>query len=150
MRYLITAKVKPDQAAALRDAIAGETLGQGSIAEGEYLRNMSLARQRADGRVQWVEVCFCGSLSRRSGPTGRSTSTCPACRTPTRASKCRDLYGNEPWACGDCDCTARLEQRMEEWGRPFLEALEAEDGAAEPSSTGTIRPRSRQRRGVRT
>ncbi len=24
-------------------------------------------------------------------------------------SRCRDLNGTEPWACGDCDCSARLE-----------------------------------------
>ena len=29
----------------------------------------------------------------------------------------------EPWACCDCDCTEKLEERMEGWGRPFLEVL---------------------------
>ena len=37
--------------------------------------------------------------------------------------KCRDLDGSEPWACCDCDCTEKLEERMEGWGRPFLEVL---------------------------
>ena len=59
MRYLVTARVKPGRAAALADAIDKGTLGQGSIAGDEYLRNMNDARQHEDGRVQWVEVCFC-------------------------------------------------------------------------------------------
>jgi hypothetical protein len=37
--------------------------------------------------------------------------------------KCRDLDGSEPWACCDCDCTEKLEERMAGWGRPFLEVL---------------------------
>jgi hypothetical protein len=59
MRYLVTARVKPGRAAALADAIDDGTLGQGSVAGDEYLRNMSEARQLEDGRVKWVEVCYC-------------------------------------------------------------------------------------------
>jgi hypothetical protein len=29
----------------------------------------------------------------------------------------------EPWACGDCDCTARLEEKLKNTGEPFLELL---------------------------
>ena len=29
----------------------------------------------------------------------------------------------EPWACGDCDCTKKLEQRLNETGVPFLEGV---------------------------
>ena len=44
MRYLVRARVKPGREADLLEAIEHETLGQGSIAEGEYLRNMQDAR----------------------------------------------------------------------------------------------------------
>jgi hypothetical protein len=37
--------------------------------------------------------------------------------------KCRDQNGLEPWACGDCDCTARLEEKLKNTGEPFLELL---------------------------
>ena len=37
--------------------------------------------------------------------------------------KCRDENGTEPWACGSCDCTERLERTLGGWGRPFLEVL---------------------------
>jgi len=42
---------------------------------------------------------------------------------------CRDESGEEPWACGGCNCTANLEQQMETWGRPFLEVLREAVGA---------------------
>ena len=44
MRYLVRARVKPGREAALLQAIEQETLGRGSVAEGEYLRNMQEAR----------------------------------------------------------------------------------------------------------
>ena len=59
MRYLVTASVKPGQRDALERAIEDESLGRGSVAGDEYLRNMAAARQLEDGRVQWVEVCYC-------------------------------------------------------------------------------------------
>ena len=33
------------------------------------------------------------------------------------------LNGEEPWACSDCDCTKRLESRIEKWGDLFLDKL---------------------------
>ena len=88
---------------------------------------MGLARQRPDGRVQWVEVCFCATPIAEERPYWEEYFELLRVQDAHPRSKCRDLDGSEPWACGDCDCTARLEQRMEEWGCPFLEALEAED-----------------------
>ena len=46
MRYLVTARVKPGKEAALLDAIETGRLGRGSVAGGEYLRNMTDARLR--------------------------------------------------------------------------------------------------------
>jgi hypothetical protein len=126
MRYLITAKVKPGRAGALRDAIAEETLGRGSVAEGEYLRNMNEARLRSDGRVQWVEVCYCATPIAEESPYWEEYFDLLRVQNAHSRSKCRDLDGTEPWACGDCDCTVRLEQRMKEWGRPFLAVLESD------------------------
>jgi hypothetical protein len=37
--------------------------------------------------------------------------------------KCRDENGTEPWACGDCDCTERLEARLASLGSSFLDSL---------------------------
>ena len=52
MRYLVRAKVKAGQERALLSAIERGTLGRGSEAEGEYLRNMSEARQVAGDDVR--------------------------------------------------------------------------------------------------
>jgi len=59
MRYLVRARVKSGREADLLHAIENETLGQGSVAEGEYLRNMNEARLCTDQTVRWVEVCYC-------------------------------------------------------------------------------------------
>jgi hypothetical protein len=40
-----------------------------------------------------------------------------------RRDRCRDENGTEPWACCDCDCTARLEAKIAGQGRPLLEVL---------------------------
>ncbi len=47
MRYLVTARVKLGQHDALRRAIAEGSLGEGSVAGDEYLRDMSQARELA-------------------------------------------------------------------------------------------------------
>ena len=39
--------------------------------------------------------------------------------------RCRDLDGSEPWACCDCDCTAKLEAKLAGQGQPFLDLLRA-------------------------
>jgi len=44
MRYLVRARVKPGCHHGLSQAIANCTLGEGSVAEGEYLRNSYDAR----------------------------------------------------------------------------------------------------------
>src|SRR4026209_2976099 len=55
VRYLVTARVKPGRHEALERSIEEGTLGRGSVAGDEYLRNMAEARQLQDGSVQWVE-----------------------------------------------------------------------------------------------
>ena len=59
MRYLVRARIKPEKERALAAAIERGTLGAGSVAEGEYLRNMQEARLFSDGTARWVEVCYC-------------------------------------------------------------------------------------------
>jgi hypothetical protein len=44
MRYLVRARVKPPYREPLLEAIDNQTLGEGSVAENEYLRNMKDAR----------------------------------------------------------------------------------------------------------
>ena len=119
MRYLVTARVKPGKSPALAEAIDEGTLGSGSIAGDEYLRNMSDARQQDDGRVQWVEVCFCPTPLAEERPYWEEYFDIDKVQDAHARSRCRDLNGTEPWACVDCDCSARLEARLATKGRAF-------------------------------
>jgi hypothetical protein len=61
MRYLVTARVRKGRESALLRAIRSRTLGRGSVAGDEYLRDMASARRLASGDVKWVETCFCAT-----------------------------------------------------------------------------------------
>jgi hypothetical protein len=124
MRYLVTARVKEGQSAALRDAIDDRTLGRGSVAGDEYLRNMAEARVQENGRVQWVEVCFCPTPLAEERDYWDEYFDLEKVQDAHARSRCRDENGTEPWACVDCDCSARLEARLAGRGRPFLAALD--------------------------
>jgi hypothetical protein len=119
MRYLVTARVKPGRAEPLAQAIDDGTLGRGSVAGGEYLRDMEAARELADGRVQWVEVCFCQTPLAEEREYWEEYFDLEKVQDAHARSRCRDLNGDEPWACVDCDCSARLEARLAARGRPF-------------------------------
>jgi hypothetical protein len=54
-----TARVKLGKEVELLRAIDDSSLGAGSIAGTEYLRNMENARIYDDGRIKRVEICFC-------------------------------------------------------------------------------------------
>jgi hypothetical protein len=75
MRYLVRARVKPGSERPLLEAIENQTLGRGSVAEGEYLRNMREARLCPDETARWVEVCYCPTRFKKSAPIGNATST---------------------------------------------------------------------------
>jgi hypothetical protein len=119
MRYLVTARVKPGQDAALDRAIEDGSLGRGSVAGDEYFRNMDAARHLEDGRVQWVEVCYCATPLAEEREYWETYFTLDKVQDAHARSRCRDLNGTEPWACGNCDCTARLESHLAAKGRPF-------------------------------
>jgi hypothetical protein len=123
MRYLVTARVKPGRDTALERAIDNRTLGQGSVAGDEYFHNMETARQMTDGRVQWVETCFCPTPLAEERAYWEAYFDIQDVRDAHDRSRCRDLNGGEPWACCDCDCTSRLEARLAERGCRFLERL---------------------------
>ena len=123
MRYLVRARVKPDRQDALRRAIDSGTLGEGSVAEGEYLRNMNDARLCPDRTVRWVEVCYCPTPLQEERPYWEEYFDVVRVQDAHDRRKCRDQNGSEPWACGHCDCTARLEAKLRNTGEPFLGAL---------------------------
>jgi hypothetical protein len=123
MRYLVTAKVKPGREQALAQAIEGGTLGAGSIAGGEYLRNMECARLVRDGSVKWVEVCYCSTPLAEERPYWEAYFEIVKVQDAHARDRCKDLNGTDPWACSDCDCTEKLEARLTTWGPLFLDSL---------------------------
>jgi hypothetical protein len=120
MRYLVRAKLKPGCRQALLDAIDTGTLGQGSVAGGEYVRNMQEARQFSDGTARWVEVCYCPTPLEEERSYWEEYFELVKVQDAHLRKNCRDENGTEPWACGDCDCTRRLEERLSQSGKPFL------------------------------
>jgi len=126
MRYLVRARVKAGCHQGLREAIERGTLGQGSVAEGEYLRNMNEARVCPDDTVRWVEVCYCPTPLQEERPYWEEYFELVKVQDAHDRRKCHDANGSEPWACGDCDCTARLEAKLRSAGKPFVKLLKCE------------------------
>jgi hypothetical protein len=141
MRYLVRARVKHGREADLLQAIENRTLGQGSVAEGEYLRNMTEARLCADQTVRWVEVCYCPTPLLEERPYWEKYFDLAKVQDAHDRRKCRDENGSEPWACGECDCTKRLEQKLKNTGAPFLNSLSADrDSSPDVSSPSDSSP----------
>lgn len=107
----------------LLEAIERGTLGKGSVAEGEYLRNMKEARTFPDETVRWVEVSYCTTPLQEERPYWEEYFELVKVQDAHDRRRCRDQNGSEPWACGDCDCTARLEEELKNSAEPFLELL---------------------------
>lgn len=125
MRYLVKARVKPGREAALLEAIEAGKLGDGSVAGDEYLRNMQDARLFDDGTARWVEVCYCATPLEEERPYWEEFFELVGVRDAHARQNCRDENGTEPWACSECDCTEKLEARLQSRGGPFLELLRA-------------------------
>jgi hypothetical protein len=123
MRYLVRARIKPNREQSLLHAIERRTLGRGSVAGGEYLRNMQDARLCPDGTARWVEVCYCPSPLLEERPYWEQYFDLVKIQDAHDRRQCRDHNGSEPWACENCDCTERLERKLSTLGEPFLEKL---------------------------
>ena len=130
MRYLVRARVKPGRQTELLHAIEQETLGMGSVAEGEYLRNMKDAQLCEDDTARWVEICYCPTPLQEERPYWEEFFDLERVQDAHDRRKCRDENGSEPWACDGCDCTARLEAKLSETGIPFLKSLRGMTGCS--------------------
>lgn len=145
MRYLVRARVKPGRERDLLRAIEEGTLGRGSIAGDEYFRNMQDARLCEDRTTRWVEICFCPSPLLEERPYWEEYFELTRVQDAHDRRRCRDENGSEPWACVSCDCTERLEKRLQETGKSFLHVLRAKveaDSAA--AGAGGEKPAARK------
>lgn len=119
MRYLVTARVKHGRRLALKRAVDEGTLGRGSVAGDEYFDNMANARELADGRVKWVETCFCPTPLAEERPYWETFFDLLSVKDAHARSTCRHETREQRYACFDCDCTERLEQWLEKQGEPL-------------------------------
>ena len=127
VRYFVKAKVKSNKAALLLHAIDNGTLGCGSIAGDEYLHNMQQARVSADEVATWVETCFCHPPLAEERPYWEKYFDLLKITDAHSRRNCRHENGTELWACCDCDCTKKLEEKLRARGDSFLETLRLKD-----------------------
>lgn len=123
MRYLVKARVKPGRERKLLQAIADGSLGRGSIAGDEYAYDMEQARLGDDGVARWVETCFCLTPLAEERPYWEEYFELLSVKDAHNRKNCRHENGTEPWACGNCNCTKRLEEQMCKLGEPLLKTL---------------------------
>ena len=89
------------------------------------------ARLLEDGQVRWIEVCYCREAF---GPGGELLEELPYwqeffedidIRYTTTLEKCEGYP-----SCGDCECTDKLEPKLERMGRRFYAALKKKAASA--------------------
>src|SRR4029078_1505890 len=122
MLYLVTARVRPGRHDALDQAIDKGTLGRGSVAGDEYVQNMNDARHLPDGRVKWIETCYCPTPLAEERPYWEEYFELLSVKDAHARSECKHEHGTEHCACNTCDCTERLERRLQNEGCPFRES----------------------------
>jgi hypothetical protein len=125
MRYLVKARVKSGKERELIRAIDEGTLGRGSIAGDEYLHNMEQARIAVGNVATWVEVCFCDPPLEEERPYWEEYFDLLSVKDAHSRRNCRHENGTERWACCDCDCTNKLEEKLGDQGTLFVERLRA-------------------------
>ena len=123
MRYLVKARVRPGQEKPLLRAIDQQTLGKGSIAGDEYQQDMKQARVNDAGIVSWVETCFCDPPLEEERPYWEEYFELLRVKDAHSRRNCRHENGTEAWACCACDCTKRLEEKLESEDQSFLTTL---------------------------
>ena len=130
MRYLVKARVKGGRESDLLRGIQSGELGRGSIAGDEYQHDMEQARVDEAGVAQWVETCFCATPLEEERPYWEKYFELLSVKDAHARKNCRHENGTEPWACCDCDCTARLEEKLRGTGKSFLEELKKKENGA--------------------
>lgn len=123
MRYFVNARLKVEKSGALKQAIDHGTLGQGSIAGGEYLRNMKSARLLEDGTVAWIAICFCNPPLAEERPYWEAYFNLIQISDAIERSTCLHETGEEKWACKICSCSIGAETRLEQRGLSFYQWL---------------------------
>lgn len=117
MRYLISARVRPERKTELLEALESGGFGAG-FPYGDLGEMLCTGRVDASGTVRWVEVCYCreyyGVAMEEELPYFEEFL---ADMTVTDARSPRHCDGYP--ACSTCDCTRKVRPK----GEPFLDHL---------------------------
>ena len=89
------ARLREGKAKALQQALESGTLGQGSVAEGEYERNMNAARLALGGETEWIEVCFCQTPLEEERPCWEEYFELFSAKDAHRRSHCHHENGTQ-------------------------------------------------------
>ncbi|MGE5457423.1 MAG: hypothetical protein ACM3RX_03630 [Methanococcaceae archaeon] len=119
MRYLVKAKLKENKAAGLKDAIENSTLGKGSVAGDEYLRDMKHARLFENGTICWIEVCFCSTPLAEEKPYWEEYFHLLEVSDAADRKTCKHESGEKPWSCINCTCTKDKMKELKSSGEKF-------------------------------
>jgi hypothetical protein len=124
MKYLVKGRLRTSKKDKLLDAIKNNRLGAGSVAFGEYVKNMHQARLLDDGYVCWIEVCFCPTPLKEEISYWQEYFEDIVIKNAVSHSNCKDSNGTSKRACFDCSCDEKLEQRLLTWGKQFLTTIQ--------------------------
>jgi hypothetical protein len=128
MRYLVKARVKSGRECDLVHAIDAGKLGKGSIAGDEYVYDMEHARVNDQGVATWVKTCLCDPPLAEERPYWEEYFHLLSVKDAHSRRTCRHENRTERWACCECDCTRKLEERLATQGDSFLQKLRARKG----------------------
>src|SRR5438105_9058466 len=105
MRYMVKAKLKNEKSLQLKEAIGNGSLGKGSVAGDEYIRDMKHARLLEDGTETWIEVCFCNTPLAEEQPYWEEYFDLISITDAADRKTCKHETGKKPWSCVHCSCT---------------------------------------------
>jgi hypothetical protein len=134
MRYLVKGRVKSGCEQRLLEAIETKSLGKEYAFDPGYLRSMQQARVGQDGIVHWIEVCYCDTPLQNERSFWEQYFELVSIKDALDRNNCRDVIGTtDHTPCAKCDCTKRLEERLQKRGESLLASLKS---AAVPARNG--------------
>jgi hypothetical protein len=117
MRYLLSARVRPERRRELLEAIEAGRLGEG-FPYGDLGETLCRGRVDESGTIRWVEVCYCREFL--GVAMDEEIGYFEEYLTDITIADARSPVSCEGYpVCNDCDCTSKVRFV----GEPFLDYL---------------------------
>lgn len=123
MRYLVKAKLIEGKSKLLKKMVEKGSLGKGSAAGTEYIRNIKNARLLEDGTAVWIEVCFCTPPLAEERPYWEEYFELLQITDAANRKVCKHETGESLWSCVNCNCTNIQEKELGNLGNMFYQSL---------------------------